>query len=92
MRSRSIGFIGFCIILVLAGCFKQTQRNYGLDKVIGKEGCQPGEFREPIGIAIDSEGFIYVTDAGNNRIQKFSKDGKFIKTWGSKGSNSGVKV
>ena len=32
---------------------------------------------------------MYVTDAGNNRIQKFTSDGKFLDSWGSKGSGIG---
>ncbi|HEU4444149.1 MAG TPA: SBBP repeat-containing protein, partial [Nitrososphaeraceae archaeon] len=32
---------------------------------------------------------VYVTDAGNNRIQKFDNNGKLIAAWGSKGSGEG---
>jgi DNA-binding beta-propeller fold protein YncE len=42
-------------------------------------------------VAIAPNGDIFVADGqgGNNRIVKFSKDGKFIKTWGTKGSAPG---
>ena len=30
---------------------------------------------------------MYVTDTNNHRIQKFTKDGIYIKQWGSLGSN-----
>ena len=30
-----------------------------------------------------------VTDDGNDRIQKFTSDGKFITTWGSNGRGDG---
>jgi tripartite motif-containing protein 71 len=43
----------------------------------------------PESVAVDSSGCVYVTDTGNNRIQKFSNDDKFIKTWGSHGSTNG---
>lgn len=36
----------------------------------GAKGTGPGEFNTPIGIAIDRDGSIYVTDFGNNRVQK----------------------
>jgi DNA-binding beta-propeller fold protein YncE len=37
-------------------------------------------------VAWDSAGNIYVADGyGNARIAKFDKNGKFIKSWGSKG-------
>ncbi|MHB8577125.1 MAG: NHL repeat-containing protein, partial [Dehalococcoidia bacterium] len=35
----------------------------------------PGQFHEPVGIAIGSDGTIYVADAWNNRIETF--DSKF---------------
>jgi len=39
-------------------------------------------------VAVDRAGNIYVADGigSNNRIAKFDKDGKFIKHWGSTGS------
>lgn len=33
-------------------------------------------------IYIDIDGNIYVTDIGNNRIQKYSANGNFILKWG----------
>ncbi len=42
----------------------------------------PGTFYEPWGIAVDQNGFIYVADTWNHRIQKFSTQGEFIKQWG----------
>jgi tripartite motif-containing protein 71 len=32
---------------------------------------------------------VYVTDTGNNRIQKFTNDGTYIRTWGGSGSGDG---
>ncbi|WP_081853913.1 6-bladed beta-propeller [Candidatus Magnetobacterium casense] len=40
-------------------------------------------------MATDSSGNIYVVDAGNSRIQKFSSSGQFLTKWGSKGSDDG---
>ena len=64
--------------------------------VIGKKGV-PGKgdstdlFNGSADVVIAPDGDIFVADGqgGNNRIVKFSKDGKFIKTWGSKGSAPG---
>jgi DNA-binding beta-propeller fold protein YncE len=39
----------------------------------GSYGSEEGEFRGIGGIAIDSSGYVYMTDSGNNRIQVFSK-------------------
>jgi uncharacterized protein (TIGR03663 family) len=41
-----------------------------------------GTFFEPWGIAVGSDGSVYVADTWNHRIQKFSSDGKFINMWG----------
>jgi DNA-binding beta-propeller fold protein YncE len=41
-----------------------------------------GLFNEPWGIAVGPDGSVYVADTWNHRIQKFTSDGKFVKTWG----------
>jgi DNA-binding beta-propeller fold protein YncE len=43
---------------------------------------RPGSFNEPWGMAIDGDGYIYVADTWNHRIQKFTSEGKFVITWG----------
>lgn len=59
----------------------------------GVAGDGPDEFSQPVAVAI-SKGDIFVADGhgfpgSNARIVKFSKDGKFIKTWGKKGTGPG---
>ncbi|MBN1316817.1 MAG: TIGR03663 family protein, partial [Anaerolineales bacterium] len=49
----------------------------------GSAGSAEGQLQAPRGIAIGSDGLIYVADAGNNRIQVFNSDGSFVRTWGS---------
>jgi sugar lactone lactonase YvrE len=44
------------------------------------------EFDSPLGIAVDNEGNIYVSDTLNDRIQKIGADGEFKTKWGSAGS------
>jgi uncharacterized protein (TIGR03663 family) len=41
-----------------------------------------GMFNEPWGIAVASDGSVYVTDTWNHRVQKFDAHGKFITSWG----------
>jgi DNA-binding beta-propeller fold protein YncE len=56
----------------------------------GRKGSGPGEFDSPHGLAIDSQGRIYVADRSNNRIQVFDQDGKFVAEWKQFGRPSGV--
>jgi len=47
-------------------------------------------FDRPTDVAWDAAGNIYVADGvGNARIAKFDKDGKFVKSWGKKGTATG---
>lgn len=53
-------------------------------------GAQQDVFQRPTDVAWDAAGNIYVADGyGNSRIAKFDKAGKFIKSWGSRGSDNG---
>ena len=55
----------------------------------GSSGSSDGQFSLPVSIAVDSAGNVYVTDAGNNRIQKFTSAGAYVTQWGSEGSGNG---
>jgi len=44
----------------------------------GKPGQGPGELNLPHGIAIDDKQVIYVADRENGRIQRFSREGKYL--------------
>lgn len=55
----------------------------------GSWGVGPGQFRYPYGIATDSHGDVYVADNWNDRVQKFSSDGRFIRQWGGFGHGPG---
>ncbi|MBI5229417.1 PKD domain-containing protein, partial [Candidatus Micrarchaeota archaeon] len=57
--------------------------------VVSVSGSEEGAFNWPIGIAVDSaNGFVYVADSNNNRIQKFSLNGDFVSSWGTGGTGA----
>lgn len=41
---------------------------------MGKQGTGPGEFKRPLGVAVDEKGNIAIVDEGNNRLQIFRSD------------------
>ena len=64
---------------------------------LGKAGVAssaPGLFDEPTDVLVAPNGDIFVTEGhsggtvGNDRVSKFSKDGKFIKSWGKHGTDN----
>ena len=59
----------------------------------GVSGSTPDLFDQPTDVVIAPNGDIFVTDSHrngkNNRVVKFTKDGKYIKEWGKKGSGRG---
>jgi len=59
----------------------------------GVAGNGPDTFNMPSAVAIAPNGDVFIADGhggdSNNRIVKFTKDGKFIKTWGKKGTGPG---
>ena len=59
----------------------------------GVSGSGPDLFDQPTDVVVSANGDIFVTDSHrngkNNRVVRFTKDGKYIKEWGKKGSGRG---
>lgn len=61
---------------------------------IGTSGLADGQLAYPSGVAVDSAGNVYAADffflAGQpHAIQKFDKNGNFVKAWGTSGTGNG---
>ncbi len=65
--------------------FDKTGRFFG---EWGAKGAGPGQFLIPHGIAVDSDGLVYVADRQNSRLQVFDSTGKFLRMW-PKGATEG---
>jgi DNA-binding beta-propeller fold protein YncE len=61
------------------GCFGGGRQRVGGDR----------QYRNPASVAIDGDGFVYVADNSNNRIQVFSSGGAAIRSLGSHGFDPG---
>jgi DNA-binding beta-propeller fold protein YncE len=59
----------------------------------GVSGSTPDLFDQPTDVVVAPGGDIFVTDSHrngkNNRVVRFTKDGKYVKEWGKKGSGRG---
>ncbi|HKG88814.1 MAG TPA: hypothetical protein VKA95_10840, partial [Nitrososphaeraceae archaeon] len=70
-------------IIITSSVYAQ-QPQYSFVTKWGSNGISFGEFSQPIEIAIDSAGNVYVTDftSASNKVQKFASNGTFITSWG----------
>lgn len=55
----------------------------------GKAGGGKTGFRAPDDLVFDTDGNMYIADAGNGRIVKLDKGGEYVAEWGSKGKKPG---
>ena len=58
----------------------------------GTWGAEPGQFKTPHALAWDSQGRLFVSDRGNNRIQIFDADGNFLEEWDQFSRISGLHI
>ncbi len=61
-------------------------------KAFGQHGSGPGDFAVPHCLAFDSKGRLFACDRGNNRIEIFDQDGKFLDQWTQFSRPSGIAI
>ena len=62
-----------------------NQKDGSYVRTIARSGTGLGQVTNPMGIAIDGQGKIYVVDSGNDRIQVFENNGTFLRSFGNSG-------
>jgi DNA-binding beta-propeller fold protein YncE len=67
---------------------------FKLIRKLGKPGTKhtstvPGEFAKPVGVAVDQDGNVFISDTWNTRIEEFDSDGTFIRAFGEAGDGPG---
>jgi tripartite motif-containing protein 71 len=85
MKTNKLVFQSLFLSLLLAGAGIAQTPLQMISKLDG--GTNP--FKEPISIALDPQGNLYVADSANHRIQKFDGQGKLISKWGGLGQGNG---
>jgi DNA-binding beta-propeller fold protein YncE len=56
----------------------------------GDHGEEPGQLSSPMGLGIDNEGNVLMTEFDNNRVQRFSPEGEFLMGFGGFGTGEGL--
>jgi len=84
-RRSSSALLSVCVVAaILCGCSPSSRlpesRFFQSVEIIGRRGAGAGEFNKPRSLALDREDNLYVVDM-TGRVQKFSKDGKFLLSW-----------
>ncbi|MDZ4179265.1 MAG: SBBP repeat-containing protein [Coriobacteriia bacterium] len=92
-RIGTLSLLLLCSVLAFAavGCAPMVPDPYVYRTAgeFGSAGTAAGQFAQPSGVAVDPTGNVYVADAHNHRIQKFSAVGVHMLSWGTLGSGAG---
>jgi hypothetical protein len=62
-----------------------TRKNLGFYKVDGSE--TDSTLKGPLGVAVDNEGYFYVSDAGNRRVLRYELNGTFNQVVNQSGTD-----
>ena len=70
------------VVKVKCGVFRQVL-------TFGQKGSSRRMFDRPWGLAVNNRNEIAVTDCGNHRVQIFTSDGQYIRSFGREGTGQG---
>jgi len=62
-------------------CIHKFDPDGRLLKSWGRSGCAPGEFYIPHNLVCGPDGWVYVADRENHRVQVFNEDGRYETQW-----------
>ncbi len=99
-HARGIGFYNSNVYVLDSGEF-DTNSNNRIEKwqkinrvplysgSFGSYGSGAGQFKEPVGLAVDGSGNVWVADWANSRFEEFRGNGEFVRSVGVHGSEPG---
>lgn len=76
-------------IIALALAAPTCAYGFGQLRQWGEDGSGPGQLGSPSGVAIGTDGSVYVLDPYNQRVVRFDASGGFLSQWGEAGSEDG---
>lgn len=85
-RLASITAAALAALLLAAGAAVAA---YEFQTAWGGPGTGDGQFNNTRFLAVGPDGSVYVSDSGNNRVQKFTADGAFQLAFGGAGAGAG---
>ncbi len=74
-------------ITEVRGAGAETTLSYATK--FGEAGTEAGKLKNPWGVAVNSEGKLWVVDSANNRVEQFSSAGSYLTKFGETGSGPG---
>ena len=86
-RVVAVLLFAFCSLAPTVVARAAVLTNYVLQW--GSPGTGNGQFNQPVGVAVDFNGNVYVTDMGNDRVQVFNSSGTWQFSFGGTGSGPG---
>src|SRR4051794_19970030 len=90
--TRPYALLAVLALIVMGGALRlvvpmpevAAAQNAGVWRVLATQ-----QFVSPLGMAADTDGNLYVADAGTHKVLKLAPDGSLLATWGGRGTGPG---